>query len=333
MKVLRSARWLLLVLLLPLIPASQARAGVFISVGFAPPILPVYVQPPCPEPGYMWTPGYWGYGPDGYYWVPGTWVAAPYYGALWTPPYWGWQGGLYVFHGGYWGPHVGYYGGVNYGFGYMGIGFVGGAWRGHEFAYNTAVVRVNETVIHNTYVDRNIVERNTVVRDSRVAYGGGPGGINHQPTGEERGYMHESHMGPTGAQQAHVQAARVDHSSYFNANHGQPQHAAFARPVTSASRPGGFNGNGGGRGDYHAPQQSAPRAQNQYRLSEHQPNGYQPGGQQSGRMQPMNREANPQSGAGRMQPQSRPQSRPESQPKPRPESRPEHPQHDGGRGR
>ena len=147
--------------------------------------------------------------------------------------------------GGYWGPHVGYYGGVNYGFGYMGIGFVGGAWRGHEFAYNTAVVRVNETVIHNTYVDRNIVERNTVVRDSRVAYSGGPGGINHQPTGEERGYMHESHMAPTGAQQAHVQAARVDHSSYFNANHGQPQHAAFARPVTSASRPGGFNGNGG----------------------------------------------------------------------------------------
>ncbi len=32
----------------------------------------------------------------------------------------------YVFHPGYWGQHVGYYGGVNYGFGYMGIGFVGG---------------------------------------------------------------------------------------------------------------------------------------------------------------------------------------------------------------
>ena len=102
-KLFRSVRWLLLALLLPLIPASQAHAGVFISVGFAPPILPVYVQPVCPEPGYMWTPGYWGYGPDGYYWVPGAWVPAPYDGALWTPPYWGYEGRCFVFHPGYWG--------------------------------------------------------------------------------------------------------------------------------------------------------------------------------------------------------------------------------------
>ncbi len=58
-------------------------------------------------------------------------------------------------HPGYWGQHVGYYGGVNYGFGYMGIGFVGGMWAGGAFRYNTAVMRVNETVIHNTYVDRD----------------------------------------------------------------------------------------------------------------------------------------------------------------------------------
>ncbi len=135
MQLLRSSRWLLLGLLLSLVPASS-YAGVFISVGFAPPVLPVYEQPPCPEEGWMWTPGYWAYGDDGYYWVPGTWVPAPYEGALWTPPYWGWSGGLYVFHTGYWGPHVGYYGGVNYGFGYMGIGFIGGRWHGHDFEYN-----------------------------------------------------------------------------------------------------------------------------------------------------------------------------------------------------
>ena len=236
MKLFRSVRWLLLALLLPLIPASQAHAGVFISVGFAPPILPVYVQPACPEPGYMWSPGYWGYGPDGYYWVPGDWVPAPYYGALWTPPYWGFAGGLYVFHPGYWGLHVGYYGGVNYGFGYMGIGFVGGAWHGHEFAYNTAVMRVNREVIHNTYEDRTIVERNTVARDSRVAYSGGPGGINHPPTAQERTFMHEQHMGATAAQRAHVEAARADHGSYFSANHGQPQRAATERPMGSNGR-------------------------------------------------------------------------------------------------
>ena len=58
MRLFRSARWILMTLLLCLVPASS-YAGVFISVGFAPPVLPVYVQPVCPEPGLMWTPGYW----------------------------------------------------------------------------------------------------------------------------------------------------------------------------------------------------------------------------------------------------------------------------------
>jgi hypothetical protein len=44
---------------------------------------------------------------------------------------------------GYWGPHVGFYGGINYGFGYGGVGFFGGEWRGGAFAYNTAVMNVN----------------------------------------------------------------------------------------------------------------------------------------------------------------------------------------------
>ena len=51
-------------------------------------------------------------------------------GVLWTPGYWGFVGGVYMFHAGYWGPHIGFYGGVNYGFGYGGVGFVGGRWRG-----------------------------------------------------------------------------------------------------------------------------------------------------------------------------------------------------------
>ena len=86
-----------------------------------PPPLPEYDQPACPEPGYIWTPGIWQWGPQGYYWVPGTWVAPPQPGLLWTPGYWivG-GGGVYVFHRGYWAPHVGYYGGINYGHGYVG---------------------------------------------------------------------------------------------------------------------------------------------------------------------------------------------------------------------
>jgi hypothetical protein len=78
--------------MLVVIPASSF-AGVFVSVTVAPPVLPVYAQPPCPGDGYIWTPGYWAWGPDGYYWVPGTWVMAPEPGLLWTPGYWGGQPG------------------------------------------------------------------------------------------------------------------------------------------------------------------------------------------------------------------------------------------------
>jgi hypothetical protein len=87
--------------------------------------LPDYDQPPSPGDGYLWTPGYWGWGQGGYYWVPGGWVEAPYEGALWTPGYWGYHNHRYGFYRGYWGPHIGFYGGVDYGFGYVGIGYQG----------------------------------------------------------------------------------------------------------------------------------------------------------------------------------------------------------------
>lgn len=115
---------------------QAAQARVFISVGFAPPAIPVYEQPVCPGDGYIWTPGYWQYTDDGYQWVDGAWVVAPYSGALWTPGYWGYGGGGYFWNAGYWGPGVGYYGGINYGFGYFGTGFYGGYWNGGHFFYN-----------------------------------------------------------------------------------------------------------------------------------------------------------------------------------------------------
>jgi WXXGXW repeat (2 copies) len=229
MRMFRSVRLMLLALLVSLVPASS-YAGVFISVGFAPPVLPVYVQPPCPEPGLMWTPGYWGYGPDGYYWVPGAWVPAPYVGALWTPGYWGWGGGLYAWHPGYWGAHVGYYGGVNYGFGYMGIGFAGGVWHGGVFAYNTAIMHVGPGIT-NVYVDRNVVVHNTVVMNSRVAFSGGPGGINHPPTPEENQFSHEPHVAATSFQTQHESAAMHDTNAYASHNGGRPANLVASRPL------------------------------------------------------------------------------------------------------
>ncbi len=247
MKVLRILSIWLLALLIVLIPLSS-HAAVFVSVGFAPPALPVYEQPPCPEPGWMWTPGYWGYGPDGYYWVPGTWVPAPYEGALWTPGYWGWGSGLYVWHPGYWGPHVGYYGGVNYGFGYFGLGFAGGVWAGHMFRYNTAVWHVNGAVIHNTYVDRNVIDRDRIGNDRHIAYSGGPGGIDHRPNAEEMRYSNERHMAATSFQVQHRDAAMSNRGSYFNNNHGHPANAAMARPMSAPH--GSFNNNAGQRGNF-----------------------------------------------------------------------------------
>ena len=229
MQVFRSARWLLLALVVTLIPVSS-QAGVFISVGVAPPMLPVYEQPPCPEPGLMWTPGYWAYGPDGYYWVPGAWVPAPYEGALWTPGYWGWNNGMYVFHDGYWGRHIGYYGGVNYGGGYFGIGFAGGMWRGHSFIYNTAVLRVNDRFIHNTYEDRGIIGRYTIANDRHVAFSGGPGGIRHDAGPDERLAERERHVGATSFQHTHESTAMGDHGSYFHNNGGRPATMAVERP-------------------------------------------------------------------------------------------------------
>lgn len=204
-------------------PVAQAHAAVIISVGFAPPVLPVYAQPLCPGAGYMWTPGYWAYGPNGYYWVPGVWVQPPVAGVLWTPAWWGWEGGAYIFHPGYWGPHVGFYGGIHYGFGYTGVGFVGGEWRGGAFFYNRAVANVDVVHVTNVYV-RNV----TVVNHSTVAFNGGMGGVQARATAQEAAWSHEQHYQPTANQMNHQNFAARDRSQWASANHGRPTVSAAA---------------------------------------------------------------------------------------------------------
>ncbi len=207
---------------------AASYAAVFISVGFAPPALPVYTQPICPGDGYLWNPGYWAYSPGGYYWVPGVWVQPPTVGVLWTPPYWGFAGGVYGFHAGYWGPHVGFYGGVNYGFGFGGVGFGGGRWDGGHFAYNTAVNNVNVTNIHNTYVDKTVIVNNN--NNFSHASFNGPGGANARPTPQEMQAEHENHIQPTQAQQSHFQNAQANRANFASANGGHPAMAAMQRP-------------------------------------------------------------------------------------------------------
>lgn len=217
-------RTFLFALVLCALPAS-AFAGVFVSVNIAPPVLPVYAQPPCPGDGFLWTPGYWAYGPAGYYWVPGVWVRPPRVGLLWTPGYWGFGGGVYAWHPGYWGPHVGFYGGVNYGFGYTGVGFVGGFWRAGFFHYNTAVFNVNRVYVHNTYIDRTVIHETVINRASF----NGRGGIEARPTRDDEMAMREQHFERTPNQVSHEEFARNDRGQLASFNHGRPGTMAMDR--------------------------------------------------------------------------------------------------------
>ena len=232
MKIASSLRNFLLLMGALLCFAAPSFAQVGISVSFGPPALPVYEQPICPGDGYIWTPGYWAYADDtGYYWVPGTWVEAPQVGYLWTPGYWGWGGNAFLFHAGYWGPTVGFYGGISYGFGYFGHGYEGGRWDGGHFFYNRAVTNVNVTVIHNVYETR-VTEVN-----NRVSYNGGNGGVEARATAEEERADRERHIGPVAAQTQHVEAARNNPELRASANNGRP-------PIAATQRANEFKGNG-----------------------------------------------------------------------------------------
>ena len=213
--------------------ATTSFAQIRISVGFGPPALPVYAQPVCPGDGYMWTPGYWAWDPDfgDYYWVPGTWILAPEVGWWWTPPYWGWENGAWLFYGGYWGPRVGWYGGINYGFGYFGTGFVGGRWDGGHFFYNRAVVNINVRDVHNVYN-----EKITNITVNHVSYNGGPGGIDARPRAGEDVPENERH-GLVAAQTQHLIAARANPQLRASANHGKP-------PIAATPRATEFSGHG-----------------------------------------------------------------------------------------
>src|SRR5882757_9058036 len=233
-------RGLLAAVLLAALPLmSSASVLIGVSVNIAPPVLPVYVQPPCPSPGYIWIPGYWAWADEGYYWIPGTWALAPSVGLLWTPGYWGWENEVYLWHGGYWGPHVGFYGGVNYGFGYGGVGYEGGYWRGSQFYYNRSVTNISNTNITNVY-NRTVINNVTV---NRVSFNGGAGGVAARPSAAELRAGNEHHVGLTPVQRQHEQKAQADTTLRAAVNGGRP-------PIAATQRPAAFSGHGvvGARG-------------------------------------------------------------------------------------
>jgi YXWGXW repeat-containing protein len=179
-----------------------AGAQIQVSITFPPPALPQYEQPVLAEDGAIWVPGYWDYNGDGYSWVPGSWEQPPEVGLLWTPGYWGFDNGGYVWNAGYWGPTIGFYGGIDYGYGYSGHGYDGGHWQGQHFFYNTAVSHVNVTNIRNTYA-QTTVNHATI---SRVSFNGGKGGVMARPSEAEQAAGRAPHPAAAVVQIQHRQS-------------------------------------------------------------------------------------------------------------------------------
>jgi hypothetical protein len=228
-------RSLLPLVLAVFLPAmAMAQISVEISANVPPPELPVYDQPQIPADGYLWTPGYWAWSDDyqDYYWVPGTWVLAPQPDYLWTPGYWGMQGAGFFWHPGYWGPQVGFYGGVNYGYGYAGNGYQGGYWQGGHLYYNRTVNNISNVNITNVY--NKTVINNVAV--NRVSYNGG-NGVHAQPTAAQLAAASEPHIGATAAQRQHMAMASNQPALRAGQNHGHP-------PIAATARPGAFSGAG-----------------------------------------------------------------------------------------
>ena len=195
-----------------------------------PPPLPEYNQPPAPGDDYLWTPGYWAYSQQGYYWVPGVWVQAPYEGALWTPGYWGYWQNHYRFNRGYWGEYIGFYGGIDYGFGYIGYGYQGGYWGGGQFYYNSSVNNVNVSVVHNVY-NRSVSGNSG--GGGRVSFNGGSGGIQVQARPAELAAMREPHTAPMTAQVQNEHAASTNRAQFASVNKGRPASTTVSQPLAA----------------------------------------------------------------------------------------------------
>jgi len=196
----------------------------------SPPPLPNYDQPQAPGDDYLWTPGYWAYAPEGYYWVPGAWTEAPYEGALWTPGYWGYRQHHYQFYRGYWGQYVGFYGGVDYGFGYVGYGYQGGYWGGGHFNYNRSVNNVDVRVVNNVY-NRSVSSGGGA--GARVSFNGGSGGIQVQARPAELAALRAPHTAPMGAQLQNERAAGANRAQFASVTQGHPGSLAVSQPLTA----------------------------------------------------------------------------------------------------
>jgi hypothetical protein len=235
--------------------------------------------------------------------VPGTWVLAPAPGYLWTPGYWAFAGGGYLWHFGYWSDEVGYYGGINYGYGYFGSGYSGGRWDRGAFNYNRSVNNINTRLVHHVYTQA--VSHNP--NRARTSFNGGPGGVATQPSAAEANIPAGRRMEPTEHQSRHEHSALEAPAQRASVNHGAPQLAATRKPSEFVAR--------GMEPQRLAPSQPARPAQPQA----------QPSRQQA----PLDRQATPQAAQAAQAPREQPRqqsAQPQAQPQAQPPRQQERPQ-------
>jgi hypothetical protein len=258
-------------------PVTRAAVDVSLTITVPPPALPVYAQPIIPGEGYIWAPGYWAWGPYGYYWVPGTWVLPPRVGLLWTPGYWAWDDGVYIWRPGYWGPHIGYYGGINYGFGYIGVGYFGGFWDHDRFHYNRAVNNFGGVHITNVY-NKTVINN---VNVTRVSFNGGQGGTRARPNAAEQTAARDQHAQPTELQTRHEQVASNNTAMRWSENHGKPSIAATPHPAAFTERGtvGARGGNAAGAASPNGPHAIAATPRGTAATPDHKGPPHQPSGQ------------------------------------------------------
>jgi len=125
-------------------------------------------------------------------------------------------------------PTVGYYVGIEYGFGYTGDGYHGGYWRDHQFVYNRVVNDLGNVNVP-TYANQVFAPAN------HISYNGGRDGTTAQPTPAQLASTRERHISPTPEQIQNQQTASRIPTQMYSENKGAP-------PITAVARANDFRG-------------------------------------------------------------------------------------------
>jgi hypothetical protein len=131
---------------------------------------------------------------------------------------------VFIWNEGYWGPVVGFYGGIAYGFGYTGVGYDGGYWRGNTFYYNRTVNNVHVTKITNVYT-KNVRH----VNPAGASFNGGRGGTTSRPSSEQLAAAKQKRSSLTDEQKQQMRVARSDPKQRASENQGSPTVAATSK--------------------------------------------------------------------------------------------------------